>query len=236
MTELTIRVEQSQVHVTEQYMKFLNKVVIAQRIVVTICAVAIASLFVVDTAQANSKWNNPQTMVINRNNYNNNFSNEFLGPSFLALTIIIAVPVVVLIWRLKVKVRSSQLAGESTAFMSEIWKLIVLMILFSISFLTRWVFDSYIIQKWMAPSTKVGSGDLLCPDTDGIMMICNPYDRCIIILTTQFVWDLIPIGAILLFHHHSFRDKDETEEIKSLLDAKDAKEIAYANLEGNSNF
>ena len=68
------------------------------------------------------------------------------------------------------------------------------------------------------------------------MMICNPYDRCMIILTTQFVWDLIPIGAILLFHHHSFRDKDETEEIKSLLDAKDAKEIAYANLEGNSNF
>ena len=28
MTELTIRVEQSQVHVTEQYVKFLNKVVI----------------------------------------------------------------------------------------------------------------------------------------------------------------------------------------------------------------
>ena len=95
-------------------------------------------------------------MVINRNNYNNNFSNEYLGPSFLALTIIIAVPVVVLIWRLNVKVKSSQLAGESTAFMSEIWKLIVLMILFSISFLTRWVFDSFIIQIWMPPSTKGG--------------------------------------------------------------------------------
>ena len=175
-------------------------------------------------------------MVINRNNYNNSFSNNYLGPSFLALTIIIAVPVVILIWRLKVKVKSSQEAGESTAFMSEIWKLIVLMILFSISFLTRWVFDSYLIEIWMPPSTKGGEGDLLCPDTHGVMMICNPYNRCMIILTTQFVWDLIPIGAILLFHHYSFRDKDESEEIKTLIDTKDAKEIAYANLEGNSNF
>ena len=137
------------------------------------------------------------------------------------------------------KVKSSQLAGESTAFMGEIWKLIVLMILFSISFLTRWVFDSYIIQKWMAPGTAVSPeapGDYLCPDTNGMLMICNPYGRCMIILVTQFIWDLIPIGAILLFHHYSFRDKDEEEEIKTMVDANDAREIAYANLEGNSNF
>ena len=57
-----------------------------------------------------------------------------------------------------------------------------------------------------------------------------------IILTTTFVWDLIPIGAILLFHHHSFREKDEDDESNSLIDAKDAREIAYCNLEGNSNF
>ena len=88
-------------------MKFLNKVVIAQRILVVGVAIAISSFFVYETTRHNSQWKNPQTIVINRNNYNNAFSKAVIGPSFLALTIFIALPVVVLIWRLQVKIKSS---------------------------------------------------------------------------------------------------------------------------------
>ena len=48
MTELTIRVEQSQVYTTESKMKFLNKIVIAWRAAIVACCIMILGSFMLD--------------------------------------------------------------------------------------------------------------------------------------------------------------------------------------------
>ena len=49
--------------------------------------------------------------------------------------------------------------------------------------------------------------DEVCYDNEGTVIKCNLYSIAIWFEITQYPLDLIPIGAILLFHHHNYRDK-----------------------------
>ena len=87
-----------------------------------------------------------------------------LGTSFLLLTFLLGISIAILIWRLKVKekmIRESGVAGK--AFSKEIWNLILILILFSTSFLIRWIFDKWLLKLVYSDDNS----DVLCRDSDG---------------------------------------------------------------------
>ena len=49
--------------------------------------------------------------------------------------------------------------------------------------------------------------DEVCRDDEGTVVKCDIYTVAIWNEITQYPLDLIPIGAILLFHHHNYKDK-----------------------------
>ena len=128
----------------------------------------------------------------------------YTGTGFLVLTPMLFLSIALVIWRLKVKQRQE---GISKLFKKEIWRLIIILLIFSSSFLLRYIYD-----EWLDKLLTSGSGDdldKLCFWEDGTYSICSPYLSCFWLLVTQYFFDLIPIGIIFLFHHFSFRDNDD---------------------------
>ena len=106
-----------------------------------------------------------------------------------------------LIWRLKAREKKMREHGFENTFGKEIWNLIIILILFSCSFLGRWMYD-----QWFADDLLTGGDSgTLCTDSEtGSTVLCYPWSSCITILVTQYLWDFIPVAAILIFHHSNF--------------------------------
>ena len=79
--------------------------------------------------------------------------------------------------------------------------LLLILIVFSISFLTRWIGDTFFVQNIID-----GHNENFCESESGRIYVCEPYALSLYIETTQYIYDLIPIAAILLFHHFNFRE------------------------------
>ena len=111
-----------------------------------------------------------------------------IGDLFLILFILLCLSISILIWRLKLKQRQLKACGLPNVFGQEIWNLIIILIIFSISFIVRFVFDEWIL----VPILKAFGGDSSDFYT---YMLCE---------AVQYLWDFFPIGAIVLFHRHNF--------------------------------
>ena len=131
-----------------------------------------------------------------------------VGICFLVLTILLSVSIGLLIWRLKVKEKETNLSRSRNEFGKEIWNLIIILIFFSSSFLMRFIFDKYLAEILLSGSHH----DDLCLDSNGILVLCYPYSHCFYTLVTQYFWDLIPIFALLLLHYYSFRTNSSNLE------------------------
>ena len=124
-----------------------------------------------------------------------------IGKSFLVLTILLFLSISIVIWRLKVKQRRIKHAGS---FGKEIKNLLIILVLFSFSFLTRYILDTFVSVKVLGSSLES-----ICVDDEGVEIYCYPYDLIIWLVGTQYIFDLIPITAILLFHHYNFKEAKE---------------------------
>jgi len=103
---------------------------------------------------------------------------------FLVLFCMLAASVIILIKKLRAK--NKQLVMDDAAdnyFRKEINTLIVILVLFSISYLLRVIYDAYIGFD----------------DSDG------DYRSYVIGSVTGIPFDLLPIVAVLLFHRHNLR-------------------------------
>ena len=109
-------------------------------------------------------------------------TSELVGLSFMILTILLFVSIGLLIWRLQVKLEYLRKRGESDAFGKEIWNVIVIMVVFSSSFLFRWIFDSFIYGRLFG--TDSGSPERYCHDSDGAEMVCSPYFDILLVQIT----------------------------------------------------
>ena len=69
--------------------------------------------------------------------------NVFGGYSFLILTIVLFLCIMLVIWRLKVKQR---IDGMAAGFDEEIKSLLFILFIFSLSFLSRWIGDVYLLK------------------------------------------------------------------------------------------
>ena len=129
-----------------------------------------------------------------------------MGLGFLILTILMFLSIALVIWRLRVKQKAN---GISKIFGREIVNLLIILILFASSFLLRFALDEWLYLKWFKDD-----GNALCTWEDGTLSFCDPYLRMIATLSTQYFFDLFPIGIIFVFHHYNFRNKnsDVTKE------------------------
>ena len=139
-------------------------------------------------------------------------SSEIIGLFFMIMTILLFISIALLIWRLQVKLKYLRNRGESDAFGKEIWNVIAIMLIFSSSFLIRWLFDSFIYERLF--DSDSGSPELYCQSSDGDEMVCSPYFGILWLLITQYPWDLIPIAVIFIFHHANFRTSKDKSEVK----------------------
>ena len=70
-----------------------------------------------------------------------------VGISFMILTVTLFASIALLVWRLQVKLKELRQRGEeSDNFGKEIWNVIVIMMVFSSSFILRVIFTLFIIQ------------------------------------------------------------------------------------------
>ena len=53
----------------------------------------------------------------------------------------------------------------------------------------------------------ITENDDICEDEFGNHVLCDPFSHIIWFITTQYVFDVIPIAAILLFHHYNFKSQ-----------------------------
>ena len=127
-------------------------------------------------------------------------ASKLIGRSFLVLTIMLFLSISLVIWRLKVKQHRESI---TFGFNKEITNLLLILLVFSLSFLSRWIYDTFIFKKIFEGSHY----DEVCTDEEGTAVKCAVFTTAVWTLGTQYVFDLIPIGAILLFHHHNYRDK-----------------------------
>ena len=120
-----------------------------------------------------------------------------VGNTFLTLTILLFMSITAVIWRLRVRQRR---LGLMTNFVSEVKNLIIILLIFSFSFLARYIIDTYFYEGLLGSSL-----DSHCLDPDGVDIYCYPYKLILWVTTTQYLFDFIPIAAIYLFHYHNFR-------------------------------
>ena len=112
-----------------------------------------------------------------------------LGLSFLILAVILTLSIALLILRLRVKQKLIQENGVPNVFGKEIWNLVIILAVFTTSFLIRYIFDEWFLSKIL----KAGSF----------------FVHCMELLVMQYFWDFIPVGAICLFHRHNFSVKNK---------------------------
>ena len=100
--------------------------------------------------------------------------------------------------------------GVTKVFGKEIKNLIIILIIFSSSFLIRWVYDTW-LSEILTPRDNT-----LCTDADGNEMLCKPFEFCIDLLWIQYIWDFIPFGGLLFVHYKNFRTiKDDSDSTVS---------------------
>ena len=126
----------------------------------------------------------------------------YLGSTFLVLCIILILSIWLVIWRLTVKHKRD---GVASTFSKEIRNLLLILIIFSIGFLTRWIGDTFFVSDIIDKNSE------LCESAEGNYYICQPYGLSLYVTSTQFFFDMIPIASILLFHHYNFQEKREKE-------------------------
>ncbi len=77
-----------------------------------------------------------------------------IGISFVILTVTLFASIALLVWRLQVKLKELRQRGEeSDDFGKEIWNVIVIMMVFSSSFILRIVFTLFILEIFIAPES-----------------------------------------------------------------------------------
>ena len=126
----------------------------------------------------------------------------YLGSTFLVLCIILILSIWLVIWRLTVKHKRD---GVAKTFSKEIRNLLLILVIFSIGFLTRWIGDTFFVTDIIDRNSQ------LCESGEGVYYICTPYGLSLYITSTQFFFDVIPIASILLFHHFNFQEKHDKE-------------------------
>ena len=149
-----------------------------------------------------------------------------MGLGFLILTILMFLSIALVIWRLRVKQKAN---GISKIFGREIWNLLIILILFASSFLFRFAWDEWLAWRWYQQD-----GNVLCTWEDGTISFCNPYPICTGLLITQYIFDLIPIGAIFAFHHYNFRNKNRDIIKDSVLSSSMTHFVSFATVNEQS--
>ena len=77
-----------------------------------------------------------------------------IGISFMILTVALFTSIALLVWRLQVKLKELKQRGEeSNDFGKEIWNVIVIMMVFSSSFLLRIVYTLFIVKIFIDPKS-----------------------------------------------------------------------------------
>ena len=116
-----------------------------------------------------------------------------LGVCFLVLSILLGLSIILLIYRLKVKQKQLEQSGVVDVFGNEIWTLVAILIIFSTSYLIRFFFDIWIYDKIYKPRNH------------------HEFGNYILGVSVQYIWNLIPIGAIVLSHRHNFSKRQDTK-------------------------
>ena len=79
---------------------------------------------------------------------------DVIGISFMILTVTLFASIALLVWRLQVKLKELRQRGEeSDDFGKEIWNVIVIMMVFSSSFLLRIVYTLFIVKFFIDPKS-----------------------------------------------------------------------------------
>ena len=120
-------------------------------------------------------------------------------PLFIFIPTCLTILIIMLIVRLKVKRRTIDYAGIPNIFGKEMKNLLMILVLFDISFVFRLIFDEYITEKLVG-----GNVWNYCRDSEGWYQLCDPFPIILYDLITQYFWDYIPILCILLFHKTNF--------------------------------
>ena len=134
--------------------------------------------------------------------------------TFFVLTFALFLSIFLILGCLRAKQKHSNFTQE---YAREIKNLLIILFIFSFSFLTRCVADT-----WVVPLIITGN-DELCKDSDGRRIICYAYAHSLWLITTQYIFDVIPIGAILLFHHFNF--KTQSIEVYSQVDGQSTQDL-----------
>ena len=53
----------------------------------------------------------------------------------------------------------------------------------------------------------------MCQDEEGVEIFCYCYGIVLWILITSYIFDMIPVSAILLFHHFNFKDRPNEDVV-----------------------
>ena len=129
-----------------------------------------------------------------------------ITPMFLVIPIILSVLIINLIIRLKLKLKTMNQASVPNIFGKEMRNLILILILFDLSFAIRFLFDK--MQKNFFDENE-------CLDSEGRVYFCYPYSRILYDQITQYFWDYIPIISILIFHKLNFTVRETAPELFS---------------------
>ena len=79
--------------------------------------------------------------------------------------------------------------------------MIIILLIFMTSFLGRFAID-----QWLIPHLHLWP-DFKCINSEsGYKMFCSFYNLILFVMITQYIYDLFPIGAIVMFHYFNFRE------------------------------
>ena len=208
MVELSIRIQQSIENVRYKQER-LEKLIIVSRVIVCLLIAFIIIGWSVTCLVYYSRYKDDDD-YLNSKLALVDLMGPINGDNFLVLTILLFASISLVIWKLKVKARLSRV---TTGFKKEIRNLLIILFLFSFSFLTRWVFDAFLVKDIIHGQHN----DEKCHDVDDCLIFCYPYTLSMILLTTQYVFDILPIGLILLFHYYNFKNLEEEQAESSHL-------------------
>ena len=123
---------------------------------------------------------------------------------FLCIPLILTILILTLIMSLKKKRKTVDQAGMPNLFGKEMRNLLLIMIVFDVSFIIRALVDSGELIYTLLFKATVGDFQI-CTDSSDRKYFCNPYPLVVFDLIIQYVWDFIPLMCILLFHKANFK-------------------------------
>jgi len=113
------------------------------------------------------------------------------------ITLALVITVSILYFSVKRELRL--IDADDKQFKQEFTRLFVMLGVFSLTYLTRWISD-----YWLVPNLALQSTSIACV-IDGFLTFCTSYKFTQYYLLSSLFFDWLPLGLIVLFHFQSFR-------------------------------